>query len=338
MSLSVGDQPLTCCDLAQLRSFKKNMGVPQQLLLRCPSCYYNFLYLFCYFTCDPMQADFLKVSMKLPNIANPSDSREVVFSVDYHVSETYAYGMYNSCKDVQMPSTNAKALDIICGKPAADCSVQDWLNYMGSTSNGQTPFTINYHIDNTSTVDIHPMNHSVTPCDQKYGNLSACSCQDCQATCAPLPPPPSPREPCTVLGMDCWFFAMLITFIAFCVVFLSFIIVSMFFNRNRPAKTENKWSQEEKHKDSSSRDGKHRGTVLQRGGLWIETSLEMVFRRWGTFCAKNPVKIIVAGLVLGAVFSVGIVMFEVTTSPVKLWSAENSRARQEKNYFDSHFG
>lgn len=70
----------------------------------------------------------------------------------------------------------------------------------------------------------------------------------------------------------------------------------------------------------------------------METSLEMVFRRWGTFCAKNPVKIIVAGLVLGAVFSVGIVMFEVTTSPVKLWSAENSRARQEKNYFDSHFG
>lgn len=285
-----------------------------------------------------MQADFLKVSMKLPNIANPFDPREVVYSVDYHVSETYAYGMYNSCKDVQMPSTNAKALDIICGKPAADCSAQDWLNYMGSTSNGQTPFTINYHIDNTSTVDIHPMNHSVTPCDQKYGNLSACSCQDCQATCAPLPPPPSPREPCTVLGMDCWFFAMLITFIAFCVVFLSFIIVSMFFNRNRPAKTENKWSQDKKYKDSSSLEGKHRGTVLQRGGLWIETSLEMVFRRWGTFCAKNPVKIIVAGLVLGAVFSVGIVMFEVTTSPVKLWSAENSRARQEKNYFDSHFG
>ena len=326
---SPGDRPLTCCDLDQLRSFKKNMGVPQQLLLRCPSCYYNFLYLFCYFTCDPMQADFVKVSMKLPNLLNPSDPRQVIQMVDYHVSDTYANGLYDSCKDVQMPSTNAKALDIICGKPAADCSVQDWLDFMGSTTNGQTPFTINYHIHNASTADVRPMNHSVTPCDQKYGNMSACSCQDCQATCAPLPPPPPPKVPCTLQGMDCWLFAMLMTFVVFCVLFLVVLIVSVFRNSSKFDKQRN---------DSVPHSEEAEGTRLQRWGLWVETSVEKLFLRWGRVCARNPVKVILVGLALGAVLSVGIVMFRVTTSPVELWSAEKSRARQEKNYFDSHFG
>ena len=31
-------------------------------------------------------------------------------------------------------------------------------------------------------------------------------------------------------------------------------------------------------------------------------------------------------------------MFQVTTDPVELWSAKDSRARTERDYFDSHFG
>jgi Niemann-Pick C1 protein len=314
------------------------MGVPQQLLLRCPSCYYNFLYLFCYFTCDPHQADFVKASQKL--------GPQIIFTVDYHVSEEYAYGMYNSCKDVQMPSTNAKALDIICGKPAAECSVQDWLDFMGSTSNGQTPFQINYHISNTSTADIRPMNYSTTPCDQKYGNMSACSCQDCQATCAPLPPPPKPQKPCTIQGMDCWFFAMLISFVVFVVLFLISVVISFCHKRDRTTSANDEQSSGDMYISSKDKQEVNNvtfnkgtgGKGFRKLGIWIENTLEENFQRWGKFCAKNPVKIIIVGLVLGAALSAGIAMFEVTTSPVELWSAEKSRARQEKNYFDSHFG
>lgn len=269
-------------------------------------------------------------------------------AVDYHVSEEYAYGMYNSCKDVQMPSTNAKALDIICGKPAADCSVKDWLNFMGSTSNGQTPFTINYHINNASTAAIRPMNYSTTPCDKKYGNMSACSCQDCQTTCAPLPPPPMLPKPCTIQGIDCWYFAMLISFTAFCVLFLISVIISFWRNRDKPTSADVKQSgenydvcimgKETKETNYVTFQGKTGGKGCKKLGFWIENTLEKNFHRWGKFCANNPVKIIFAGLVLGAILSVGILRFEVTTSPVKLWSAEKSRARQEKNYFDSHFG
>lgn len=33
----------------------------------------------------------------------------------------------------------------------------------------------------------------------------------------------------------------------------------------------------------------------------------------------------------------GIRYMQVTTNPVELWAAPNSRSRQEKEYFDSHF-
>lgn len=37
-------------------------------------------------------------------------------------------------------------------------------------------------------------------------------------------------------------------------------------------------------------------------------------------------------------FSSGILFIKITTDPVNLWAAPNSRARQEKDYFDKHFG
>lgn len=41
--------------------------------------------------------------------------------------------------------------------------------------------------------------------------------------------------------------------------------------------------------------------------------------------------------VVVAVFSAGLKSIELTTDPVELWSASNSRARQEKDFHDTHF-
>lgn len=41
--------------------------------------------------------------------------------------------------------------------------------------------------------------------------------------------------------------------------------------------------------------------------------------------------------VVVAVLSAGLMSIELTTDPVELWSAANSRARQEKDFHDSHF-
>ena len=50
-----------CCDEAQLEILRDQMTLPQQLLGRCPSCYSNFINLWCQFTCSPHQSDFVRV-------------------------------------------------------------------------------------------------------------------------------------------------------------------------------------------------------------------------------------------------------------------------------------
>lgn len=50
--------------------------------------------------------------------------------------------MYNACQDVQAPSSNVKALALLCGKDVQDCNATNWIQYMFSINNGQTPFPI----------------------------------------------------------------------------------------------------------------------------------------------------------------------------------------------------
>lgn len=50
--------------------------------------------------------------------------------------------MYNACRDVQAPSSNVKALSLLCGKDAKDCNATNWIQYMFNTDNEQAPFPI----------------------------------------------------------------------------------------------------------------------------------------------------------------------------------------------------
>lgn len=74
-----------------------------------------------------------------------------------------------------------------------------------------------------------------------------------------------------------------------------------------------------------------------QSGAKLEKFLERIFTRWGTFCARWPKTVLLVGIVIGVALACGISMFEVITNPVLLWSSPNSRARLEKDYFDSHF-
>lgn len=50
--------------------------------------------------------------------------------------------MYNACKDVEAPSSNVKALGLLCGKDVKQCNATNWIQYMFSKDNGQTPFNM----------------------------------------------------------------------------------------------------------------------------------------------------------------------------------------------------
>lgn len=47
--------------------------------------------------------------------------------------------------------------------------------------------------------------------------------------------------------------------------------------------------------------------------------------------------LLVSALAVSA-FAAGLMHIQLTTDPVELWSAPNSRARQEKDFHDTHFG
>lgn len=50
--------------------------------------------------------------------------------------------MYNACRDVEAPSSNEKALGLLCGRDARACNATNWIEYMFNKDNGQAPFTI----------------------------------------------------------------------------------------------------------------------------------------------------------------------------------------------------
>ena len=70
----------------------------------------------------------------------------------------------------------------------------------------------------------------------------------------------------------------------------------------------------------------------------VNNALTVLFSKWGSFCARQPILILavaswcVAGLIFGVQY------LEITVDPVELWAAPNSRSRLEKDYFDSRFG
>jgi hypothetical protein len=139
-----------CCDGHQVTNLITNLQLPQGILGRCPACFNNFRRSFCEFTCSPNQHLFVNVTETTPTPedeleANPDSSPELVSAVDFFVSHKYVTETYDSCKNVLMSTTNGPAMDLLCGQWGAyRCNAERWFDYMGSISNGYSPFNINY--------------------------------------------------------------------------------------------------------------------------------------------------------------------------------------------------
>jgi Niemann-Pick C1 protein len=154
-----------------------------------------------------------------------------VDKVDYVLTWDYALGFFNSCKDVQMPSSNGKSLQTICGnKELKDCKVTDIFKFIGTKGNVGVPFQINYNLTNMpilveNQTALVPMNKTFTPCNMAPNNdTAACSCQDCESSCGPPPPANILPPPWTILGVDAMWFIMLCVFGAFLLVFCTYQI------------------------------------------------------------------------------------------------------------------
>ena len=325
------------------------MALPQQMLSRCPACWNNFLNFYCEMTCGLKQSQFLAADMTQRYPDGYSYEPKGIPFLNFYLTNEYATSFFNSCKDVQMPSANDKAISMFCGRKAADCSPFIWLSYMGNTGNGRAPFPINYTLSDSPitkhNVTFTPLNATNTRCNETFSNDSSpCSCQDCSLSCSPVPPPPPPKKPFTIFGLDGVSFIMGCIFTAFLIVFGTYVICYNIAVQNSldiPSDTDSM----DKHSTTGSQKNLIHRTIspadiwcMEKLGMYVEKSLTKGFTWWGRFCAKHPVIIGVVSLAVAACFAGGIAMYDVTTDPVKLWSAPNSEARTQKEYFDSHFG
>ncbi|XP_017281567.1 NPC intracellular cholesterol transporter 1 [Kryptolebias marmoratus] len=328
--LDYGNRSL-CCNVDQLNTLKGSLQLPLQFLSRCPSCFFNLMTLFCELTCSPHQSQFMN-STKFNGTS--------VVEVTYYIGNTFTNAMYNACQDVQLPSSNAKALSMLCGKDAKDCNATNWIEYMFTTKNGQAPFDIKPVFSDVPVSTYTPMNNETYACTEGLEDGSGpCSCQDCANACGPEPIPPSPPPPWTILGMDAMYVIMWISYVAFLLIFIGAVLGAWCY-RKRTILSEYGPILDSNNPLSLNSDNPNQAnaTCCETLGERFENVLRTFFSWWGSFCVRHPAAVILASMVLVIAASSGLVYMRITTDPVDLWSSPSSQARQEKDYFDQHFG
>ncbi|XP_066482520.1 NPC intracellular cholesterol transporter 1 isoform X2 [Tiliqua scincoides] len=337
-SLFFGNVSL-CCDVSQLQTLKENLELPRQFLSRCPSCSYNLINLFCELTCSPRQSEFLNVTQTLPYYdVVKKENKTSITELQYYIGETFANAMYNACKDVEAPSSNVKALGLLCGKDAKQCNATNWIQYMFSKDNGQTPFNM---IPVFSDVPIHgmtPMNNATKGCNESVDDVTGpCSCQDCSIVCGPKPQPPPPPVPWLLFGLDAMYVIVWISYMGFLLLFFA-VIFGVWCYRKTYITSEYTAIYSNVTYSVSSRWHPGEASWIERLGERFENALRVTFASWGAFCVRNPRPVVVFSLVFIAMCSSGLMYAKLTTNPVDLWSSPNSQARKEKEYFDTRFG
>ncbi|XP_065103484.1 NPC1-like intracellular cholesterol transporter 1 isoform X2 [Paramisgurnus dabryanus] len=337
--LANGDgQTHACCTVKQLSSLKSSLMLSKAVLVRCPSCADNFAYIHCITTCSPNQSQILKIT-KTANITQPlGNVKEAVTGYETYVSTSFSDAAFRSCQNVRIPATGGYAIATMCGRYGSTlCTPQRWYDFQGDSSNGLAPLDINFRLlPEGQTAGIPPgamvFSEKALNCNETTPTGGeACSCQDCVQSCPAVPQPDPLPDPFQIGTLDG---VLVICIIIFSIVFILFIsfLAFRYSTQQRKCKAkdqnENVIDQKINPKDVTCSD---------RASLATQDFLGSIFRTWGTLMAHHPLKVLLACLVVVLVFAVGIINIELTTDPVQLWSAPNSRARREKDFHDLHF-
>ncbi|KAF9419459.1 hypothetical protein HW555_003959 [Spodoptera exigua] len=360
---SIAAGGLSCCSDEQLDNLASKIMPAENLLQRCPSCFENFVQHICGMTCSPNQSDFLYPAEVVPF----NSTHQKITTITYDLSARYMNTTFESCLQVQAPSTNQLALDLMCGEYGAEyCTPERWFKFMGDVTNF-APFQINYVSDPVPEHGLTPYDPVTRPCNEGSPGQPGCSCLDCSASCPAPPPPPPPMVPFTILGADGYAVIMAIVFIIFTTLFLSGVFCCTpqenavdGWARSGEARRRGgpETSPLHSHRSSvASENNQEMATTprtlgwsadqpdgvageasfFEKLGAETETKMEDFFQWWGYHMASRPWLVLFVGLCVVVGLGHGISYMRVTTNPVELWAAPNSRSRMEREYFDSHF-
>lgn len=341
------DDTKVCCGPKQAVDLKSQIQQANPLLSRCPAALKNFYDLWCLFTCSPNQSNFM-------SYGNGSGD----WKANVYLSKNFSQSLYDSIEYVIFPATNGRVLDNMCGVKADQCTPDKFFGFIGQKVNG-APFNIQFHLGeqhNATNNSITNLNNKLLKCSDVYfdhhtgRNSSQCSCQDCPAVC-PVPPiPPTPPPKHYIMGLEAHCFWTIIGLLIFILLFLAFNLIIVFTTARKGMAeiearsdvlkaTSVESSVSSNYKDTDALYGAYSdsGSFLVRLGIKTENLLQHAFRKWGTLCAYHPLIVILVSLVIISILSVGLIRFTVVTNPVDLWSAPDSQAREEKNYYDKRF-
>uniref|UniRef100_A0A3B4VJC9 NPC1 like intracellular cholesterol transporter 1 n=1 Tax=Seriola dumerili TaxID=41447 RepID=A0A3B4VJC9_SERDU len=316
-----------CCSLKQLSSLEMSLTLSKAVLVRCPSCAENFAHLHCINTCSPNQSQTVKVT-EVMNITSNNRTREAVVGYQAFLSTTFTDASFQSCKNVRIPATGGFAIATMCGRYGAKlCNPQRWYDFQGDSSNGLAPLDIDFKLIKEGDTEgvpegVIPYNGRALKCNETTpSGGQVCSCQDCQESCPSVPPLPLPPSPFSLFGTDGF---LVVSIILLCLLIFAFLFYISVSYQNSNDVTQQVVDPSEV-------------TWADKNSLAAQAFLSSEFQRWGTLMATYPLTVLLLSAGVVVAFSAGLKSIELTTDPVELWSATNSRARLEKDFHDTHF-
>ncbi|XP_075063346.1 NPC1-like intracellular cholesterol transporter 1 [Mixophyes fleayi] len=325
------DNTYVCCAPDQLRSIQRSFALSKVILSRCPSCADNFANIHCQNTCSPNQSLFINVTRTFNTTINGKPELGLLEYQCFYQRQ-FADKTFDSCKNVRLPSTGGYALDTMCGRYGAKlCTSQRWLDFQGDISNGLAPLVIDFRLLDSGTEvggGIVPHDSTVWSCSESPGGQegNACTCQDCTEACPKIPSLEPLPEPFMLADIDGYLIVSIAIFLILIFFFFMFWVITCATNKCK--KDKKKEVPRVVYADLN---------CSEKVSLLTNRSMERTFQWWGTRMATYPKTVIGISVIVVVVLSAGMALIKLTTDPVELWSAPNSRARQEKDFHDSHF-
>lgn len=300
------DEIYTCCSSQQVFSMAESLTLAESILGRCPTCFRNFARQICEMNCATDQSRFVEVKTEVG-----ADNKVYVNEIDYRLHEDFMLGTHSSCSDVIVPQTGTYALTMMCGS-AVNCTAEAWFSFTGDTqANPITPVQVNFIMTSDNETSMHK---EVLPCYETYEGDLPCSCMDCISTC----PDSKPYVPdiCNVLTLTCVGFSIGIGFFGITVI-IFIILTCVQFKKQK--------------KEPITKEG-------TSGPNKMTKMFQVLFAKIGGMSASNPVLIIMITSWVVYAMIWGVINLNLTSNPIELWSAPDSRSRQELNFFNERFG
>ncbi|KAH1062993.1 hypothetical protein GYH30_005774 [Glycine max] len=317
-----------CCTADQFDTLRVQVQQAVPILVGCPACLRNFLNLFCELSCSPNQSLFINVTS-----ISEVDGNTTVDGIDYHLTETFGQGLYESCKDVKFGTMNTRAIDFV---GAGASNFKEWAEFLGQKVPPGFPGSPYSILFKTAILDSSPMklmNASVYSCnDTSLG----CSCGDCPSSpvCSGSEPSPPRKDPCSIgigsLKVRCVDFSIAILYIVLVFVLFGWALLQRTRGRRRLGSSAEPLLDDMVGEGSSfanlPKDGTHPAEVqwIDPQGQnvvqfsFVQGCLSSFYRTYGRWAARKPTIVLCSSLAIVVLLCLGLLRFEVETRPEKL--------------------